>query len=135
MNLTPGTPTPPEGRNPPPAHPPSLQSWNPARLGELAAAVGEDGLCDLLRLFHADARLALTEVTRAVAEGDAESVTRTLDALEGAAANLGFASLAALAGTLSRAELGPVIPCRLAIEIARAADLPVTKTASQRPAP
>jgi hypothetical protein len=127
VTLTPGTNPPPEGPIPAPVHITPLQSWSPDRLGELAAAVGEDGLCDLLQLFHADARLALAEVTRAVADGDARTMVRTLDALKGAAANLGFASLAALAGTLSRAEPGPAIPCRLAVEIARAARLPATR--------
>ena len=130
MTLTPGTNSPLEGPSPDPAHVTFIQPWSPARLGELAAAVGEDGLCDLLQLFHADARLALADVTRAVAEGDVQSAVRALDALKGAAANLGFASLAALAGTLSRAELSPAIPCRLAVEIARAATLP----ANRRPA-
>jgi hypothetical protein len=134
VTLTPGTNPPPEDPRPAQALVTPLQSWNPDRLGEIAAAVGEDGLCDLLQLFHADARLALAEVTRAVADGDAVAVAHTLDALKGAAANLGFASLATLAGTLSRVELGPAIPCRLSVEIARAATLPATRNVPGRPA-
>lgn len=106
------------------------QVWNEERLNELLAAVGEDGMRDLLRLFHADVPPALADLSRAVAARDAAAVDRTLHALKGAAANLGLAAVAALAESLRRAEIDRSMPDRLAAEIGRAGIIPDIKKAA-----
>jgi HPt (histidine-containing phosphotransfer) domain-containing protein len=104
--------------------------WDEERLGELFAAVGAEGLRDLLRLFHADVPAAMAELSRAIDARDAGTLDSTLHALEGAAANLGLASVAALADSLRQAGIERSIPDRLAAEIARAGIIPDIKKAA-----
>ena len=120
-------------RQPAPAAAPAArraEPWDAQRLEELFAAVGEDGLRDLLRLFLADVPALLSQLARAVDADDADGVDQALHTIKGAAANLGLASLAALSESLRRAEIDHTVTERLAAEIARIGALPDIKKAA-----
>ena len=104
--------------------------WDEQRVGELLAAVGEEGLRDLLRLFQADVPALLSDLEKAGAAGDAAAADRALHSAKGAAANLGLISVAALAESLRCVPPEPSVAERLAAEIARVGVLPITKTAA-----
>jgi len=108
----------------------SGEVWDAGRLDELLAAVGEEGLRDLLRLFQADVPLLLSDLGRAVTARDQRGVDAALHALKGAAANLGLASVAALAQSLRQAAIDQTIPERIAAEISRIGVLPDLKKAA-----
>jgi len=119
--------------SPPERVPPQVMTqkvWDEQRVGELLAAVGEEGLRDLLRLFQADVPALLSDLEKAGAAGDAAAADRALHAAKGAAANLGLVSVAALAESLRCVPPEPSVAERLAAEIARVGVLPITKTAA-----
>jgi two-component system, sensor histidine kinase len=74
-------------------------SLNPGRVRELQAAVGEDGVRELLEDFLADAPRVLREIQHSMSTQDSSGLERGLHNLKGAAANLGFDRLASLAQT------------------------------------
>jgi HPt (histidine-containing phosphotransfer) domain-containing protein len=98
--------------------------WDEARLNSLRADVGDDGLEDLIRLFHADMPFLMARLNAAIAARDAETVDRALAALRGAASHLGLKSLAALTVQLRGTALDLSIHDRLIAELARARDIP-----------
>jgi signal transduction histidine kinase/DNA-binding NarL/FixJ family response regulator len=67
------------------------------RRAELVEAFGEHGLKELDDSFYTDMTRILRDLHAALAARDAASAERTLHSIKGAAANLGFAELAAFA--------------------------------------
>ncbi len=86
------------------AAPDSLAGQDPHRVAELVEAIGEDGFQQLMEAFVGDAAALMRELQAAMAEDDGARRDRALHAMKGAAANLGFAELSALAEDLREAQ-------------------------------
>ncbi len=89
------------------------------RRDELALALGEDGLRDLTQMFFVDLPALLDDVDNAIARSDLAEFDHALHALKGAAANLGFASLADVAQRCRSAAITPEAARRVRDEAAR----------------
>ena len=96
--------------NPPPADPSESAGpvesagLDPEVLGRLAGldeSAGGDFIAQLAKLFLADADWRVHALREALAEGDADEVSRTAHTLSGASANLGATDLARLCATLA----------------------------------
>ncbi len=74
-----------------------------ANLAELEEEDGEDLLGELVSLFEQDARVRLSELHRAVDDGDARAVEVLSHALKGSSGNLGATPMARLCSELERA--------------------------------
>jgi HPt (histidine-containing phosphotransfer) domain-containing protein len=78
---------------------------------DLADALGEESFAALLVSFRSSVEVRLREIDAAVSAGDNAAIRDSSHSLKGAAANLGFARLAARAGTLEQnARTGGAIP-------------------------
>lgn len=104
--------------------------WDGPRLAGLYNELGESGLKDLLRLFHADMPFLIGEISSAIAAADAATAEHGLAAIHGAASNLGLAALSAFAMSFRQRPLEAAIPARLTQELARARFVPPHKTAA-----
>jgi len=104
--------------------------WDAKRLTGLIADVGETGLRDILRLFQADLPFLQTQLSAAIAAGNAQAAGAVLATVQDAAANLGLAALASAAGALRDDPLAPASVTRLEQEIARVRCVPHLKQAS-----
>ncbi|KQT58546.1 MULTISPECIES: ATP-binding protein [unclassified Aureimonas] len=89
-----------------------------ARVADLVAALGEDGLAELQEEFRRDARDLLTELSAAFMGGDAATADRVLHTIKGAAFNVGYRGIAALAEQV-RAGSGDAALERLESELGR----------------
>jgi CheY-like chemotaxis protein len=79
--------------------------FDPARLEELTAEIGEADVAEILATFRRDADQLTAAITDAIARNDAVAFRTSLHTLEGAAANVG-ASACAAACRQARQEFG-----------------------------
>jgi HPt (histidine-containing phosphotransfer) domain-containing protein len=96
-------------------------------LAQLAGEIGEDGVVEILRIFHEDAPPHMTAIHRAMDAGAVQTVRREAHALAGAARTVGLTLLARHAAALQRASegSGPALIMVEALESALRQSLPV----------
>jgi hypothetical protein len=104
--------------------------WDPDRLAELLADVGETGVRDLLRLLESDMAFLTRQLEGAIASGNAAASAKVLATIHDAAEGLGLSALATCARLLGPEPPGPALPDLLRRELARVRFVPSLKRAS-----
>ncbi|KQT85760.1 ATP-binding protein [Aurantimonas sp. Leaf443] len=99
------------------AAPPPGVDIDEARVADLVEAIGEDGLAELREAFADDAAALLGDLRASMEANDAARTDAVLHTIKGAASNIGYRRLAALAQAMRRESAAPDLHGRLVEEV------------------